>query len=119
MHIRPEPPRITPEAVIEALENPHDRRILALAQSRVVDSLEMIDATGVPRSTAYRRIERLRELNLLRIEGGAIKDGHAIERFSAAIEMASLVVEKGEVNAHWRVVETRDERLHRLWTQLR
>ena len=119
MHIRPEPPQITPEAVTEALENEHDRKILAAAQEGPIAAQDLIDATDTPRSTAYRRIERLVELRLLRVASGAIKSGHAIERYRATVEWAALSVSRGEVSASWRLLESAEERLSRLWTQMR
>ena len=110
---------ITPEAVIEALENPHDRMILARAQVAPVLAQDLIADTDIPRSTAYRRIERLKELGLLKVTGGAIKAGHAVERLGATVERAALAVHGGEVAATWRLAEAPDERLHRLWSMLR
>lgn len=105
--------------MIEAVENPHDRRLIARAQVGEVAAQELIEDTGVPRSTAYRRIERLRELGLLVVTGGAIREGHAIDRYKARVELVSVEVRKGEVHAHWQLLESPEERLHRLWGMLR
>ncbi|MDX1611781.1 MAG: winged helix-turn-helix domain-containing protein [Candidatus Thermoplasmatota archaeon] len=118
MFLRDRNPHIEPEAVIEAVENPHDRQILAYTQSGAVSAQDIIEATDIPKSTAYRRIQRLQELGLLYVEAGQIKAGHAIDLFRARVEMISLLVEGGNVEAHWRLNERPDERLHRLWANL-
>lgn len=117
--IRPEPTRITPEAVIHGIENPHDRRILALAQTRAVTAQEIIDETDVPRSSAYRRIDQLQEWGLIEVVGGVMREGHPMDTYRARLELAQVTIEEGDVNAAWRLLETPEERLHRLWTSLR
>ncbi len=116
--IRRDVPGIDAEAVMEALQNPHDRQILALSQDRPIAAQEIIEATDIPKSTAYRRINKLQEMGLITVDSGALKAGHAIERYRAQIEMAALHVEKGNVEARWRLLEQPDERLYRLWNQL-
>lgn len=116
--IRRDGPEIDAEAVMEALENPHDRQILALSQDRPMAAQEIIEATGIPKSTAYRRIKKLQEMGLIVVDSGALEGGHAIERYRAQIEMAALHVEQGNVEAHWRLLEKPDERLYRLWHQM-
>lgn len=98
---------------------PHDRPILAAGQDRELLAQEIIDDTAVPQSTAYRRIQQLEETGFLNVQSGAIKAGHPVDRYQATVEMASIIVEAGSVEARWRLVETPEERLHRLWSQLR
>ncbi len=119
MFFRTQPPGIDPEAVTEAVENPHDRQILAVAQDRPVEAGEIIEVTGISKSTVYRRIQRLQDLDLLEVHSGVLREGHPIDRYRATVAMAGLVVEEGTVEARWRVLETPDERLFRLWDQLR
>lgn len=117
--IRPEPVRITPEGVIEAVENPHDRRILAATQTEAVTAKEIIEDTKVPRSTVYRRLERLEEEGLVEVAGGVMEKGHPMDTYRARVELVQVSVEEGEIEASWRLLETPEDRLHRLWTSLR
>lgn len=119
MFFRPGSPKLDADAVIEALENPHDRQILAACQGRELTAQEIIEGTDVPQSTAYRRIHQLQEAGLLVVESGAIKAGHPVDRYQTTVEMAALLVEMGAVEARWRLAETPEDRLHRLWSQLR
>lgn len=101
--LRSQRPTIGAEAVIEALENPHDRRILALAQDQGVTAQEIIDETGIPKSTVYRRLNRLRELELITVDGGALVGGHAIDKYRARVRDAEIRVRGGQVEAHWEL----------------
>lgn len=101
MFIRDEGQRITPDAVVEALANPHDRRILALAQAEPVDAQSVIETTGIAKSTVYRRIDRLEELGLLETVDGRLRNGHAIDRYRARLESLALAVQQGRIEATW------------------
>lgn len=94
-------PEITQQAVLAAIENPVDRRILALAQAGPIDAQTVIEATEFPKSTVYRRIQRLEDRGLLLNDGGRFRNGHAVARYRAAIEEVTLVVGAGEVEARW------------------
>jgi Fic family protein len=62
-------PEITSEAVIEALSNDHDRRILSMAQQAPIEAQEVIKSTDIPKTTVYRRIQDLEERGLLATVG--------------------------------------------------
>jgi DNA-binding transcriptional ArsR family regulator len=53
------------EELLEALADSTSRRILALLSDRVMTAPEVADATDVPLSTVYRKVDRLAETPLL------------------------------------------------------
>lgn len=118
VHLRRDRPPIEPDAVERAVENEHDRRILAHVQADRASAGEIIEATDIPKSTVYRRLEQLEEDGLIEVAGGAMHEGHKVDLYAARLEMAALRVEAGAVDAEWRLLETPDETLFRLWDQL-
>lgn len=118
VHLRRDRPPIEPDAVERAVENEHDRRILAHVQADRASAGEIIEATDIAKSTVYRRLEQLEEEGLIEVAGGAMHEGHKVDLYAARVEMAALRVEAGAVDAEWRLMETPDERLFRLWDQL-
>lgn len=116
---RPDAPRIEPDAVTEAVSNAHDRQILAMAQTGDVSAQEIVDGTQIPQSTVYRRLNRLEEHGLVVVERGTIRKGNPTELYRARVELAGVRVEAGSVDAEWRLRESPDERLHRLWGMMR
>lgn len=101
MFLAPSGPEITREALLESLANPHDRRILALAQEQPIEARSVVEETDIPKSTVYRRIRRLEEKGLLETVDGRLRNGHAIDRYRARISEAAIRVQGGEVHADW------------------
>lgn len=116
MFFRPDAPSVDPEAVTEAVSNPHDRQILAMAQAQDVSAQDVVEATDIPQSTVYRRISTLQDHGLLVVERGVMRKGHPIDLYRSRVDMAAVRVEEGEVDAEWRLRESPDERLFRLWS---
>lgn len=106
MFLAPSGPEITREALLEALANPHDRRILALAQEQPIEARSVVEETDIPKSTVYRRIRRLEDKGLLETVDGRLRNGHAIDRYRARISEAAIRVEGGEVHADWTLRAT-------------
>lgn len=105
MFLQDQTTRITADAVLDALANPHDREILALAQDEPVTAQGVIQRTGIPKSTVYRRIERLTERGLLQASDGRLHNGHVVDRYRASIQQLSLSVSDGQVHADWEPIE--------------
>lgn len=101
------------------MENEHDRQILAMAQRDDVSAQDIVEATEIPTSTVYRRLSRLQEDDLLFVAAGTMRDGHPIDLYRTPLEMVALRIEEGHIDAVWRIEASPDERLYRLWTQLR
>jgi DNA-binding transcriptional ArsR family regulator/plastocyanin len=102
VRLRSEGPSVEPDAVQAAVANEHDRRILATVQAGEASAGDIIDATGIPKSTVYRRLERLEEEGLVEVSGGAMREGHPIDLYAARVDMVALRVEEGTIDAEWR-----------------
>jgi DNA-binding transcriptional ArsR family regulator len=100
VRLRREGPSIEPDAVQRAVANEHDRQILATVQAGEASAGEIIEATGIPKSTVYRRLETLEADGLVEVSGGAMREGHPIDLYAARVEMAALRVEEGSVDAN-------------------
>lgn len=94
---------ITANSVLEALANPHDRKILALTQKSPIEAQTIIEQTDIPKSTVYRRLRRLEDEGLLETVDARLRNGHAIDRYQARIEGATLRIDGGEIRADWSV----------------
>lgn len=101
MFLQRREPEITSEAVVSAMANEHDRRILAAAQEEPVDAQTIIEETGISKSTVYRRLDRLQELGLLETADGRLRNGHAVDRYRARAKRISLHVRDGSIEATW------------------
>lgn len=106
MFLEKSSPKVTTDAVVEALANAHDRRILALSQDEPVEARKIIDETDIPKSTVYRRLQVLVEKGLLEVADGRMHNGHAVERYRSRLTRASLVIDDGDLEARW---DLRDE----------
>lgn len=101
MFLRPQETEITSEAVVSAMANEHDRRILAATQEEPVDAQTIIEETGISKSTVYRRLDRLQEMGLLETADGRLRNGHAVDRYQARAKSISLHVRDGTIEATW------------------
>lgn len=101
MFLQPQETEITSEAVVTAMANEHDRRILAAAQEEPVDAQTIIEETGISKSTVYRRLDRLQEMGLLETADGRLRNGHAVDRYRARARIISLHVRDGNIEATW------------------
>jgi len=92
---------VTTEAVVDALENPYDRKILAMAQRQPIEATQVIDQTDTRKSTVYRRAQKPCDVGLLEVEAGGLRNGHAVDRYRATVSDARLVVREGRIQAEW------------------
>lgn len=89
------------DEVLMALGNVHDRRILSKTQAEPLSAHELLEETTVPKSTLYRRIDRLEDAGLLEVAATVIEDGHRIERYRCPLETIALTIEDGRVAVDW------------------
>lgn len=109
MFVREEPTKLDEGDVLAALVNDHDRRILAAAQNQPVEAADVVEATGIPRSTTYRRIRKLQEKGLLEAVNDRIRDGHRVERYRSAITVVELKIQDGVIETRWRPRDEDDD----------
>lgn len=93
---------LAPEAILEALENEHDRRILALAQTDPVDAQAIMESTGMAKSTVYRRLHTLQRQGLLAVERSALRDGHPVELYRSRLDMIRVQIQGGNLEVRWQ-----------------
>ncbi|PSG96807.1 hypothetical protein BRD56_08470 [Thermoplasmatales archaeon SW_10_69_26] len=101
MFLEPEDPGVDEEAVGSAVANPCDRQILALAQRGPVAAKTILERTSIPKSTLYRRIDRLQEQGLLEVVSSTIEDGHRIDRYRCPLQGIGIRIEDGEIHLEW------------------
>lgn len=108
------------DSVLDALNDDDCRRIVK-ALSEPMTAEEISDATGVPLSTTYRKLDRLTEAGLLE-EGVEIRtDGQHVSRYILVFDEVSISLSESrdlEIELS-REAQTADERLASLWTEVR
>jgi len=109
-----------PAAVFDALED-EDCRAIIQALSEPMTAEEISEATDIPKSTTYRKLETLTDAGLL-AEGVEIRsDGQHASRYGVAFDEVTVGLSPDrefEVSVS-RKPETADERLASLWFEVR
>ena len=108
------------QAVLDALDDPDCRAIVRRLDEPMTAS-EISDATDVPLSTVYRKVDLLSEASLLRERTEVRSDGHHTTRYDRDFEevAVSLTDDDEFAVAVSRPARTADERLADLWSEVR
>ncbi|WEL17037.1 MULTISPECIES: helix-turn-helix domain-containing protein [unclassified Halorhabdus] len=108
------------QAVLDALDDPECRRIVEELDEPMTAS-EISDASDIPLSTTYRKLDLLTEASLL-TEGVEIRpDGQHASTYEIAFEEVIIGLSDDrecEVKIARRA-QTADERLETLWSEVR
>lgn len=93
-----EAPRLAADAALEALDDPDCRALLEAATGRARTAGELIELSGVPRSTTYRKLDQLVEAGLLeeRVRVSSAGD-HASEYCRTVDDVVVSITETGGV----------------------
>ena len=108
------------QEVLDALDDPDCRAILD-ALDEPMTTKEIADRCGIALSSTYRKVERLADASMLdeRVEVRA--DGHHTTTYAVDIEAVLIVL--NETREFELTIErpsrTADERLARLWSEVR
>jgi len=108
------------DALIRALADDYSRKILlgTLEKARSVE--ELSQSLEIPISTAYRRVNELKEVGLLKVEKTIItNEGKKFELYRGAFRGINMQLEKGEIVVDVELNEDVAMRLSRLWTSMR
>lgn len=108
------------ESVLEALHDEDCRKIVAVL-SEPMTADKIAEATDIPLSTTYRKLDKLTEASLLE-EGVEIRsDGQHASRYVVAFdEVAIALSEDNEFGVDIsRRPRSADERLAELWSEVR
>ncbi|MFT4881155.1 MAG: putative transcriptional regulator [Natronomonas sp.] len=85
---------VSPETVIALLSDEYARAFLRAVRTEAKSARELAEECGTSRSTAYRRLDRLREAGLVVEHLACEPGGHHRRTFVATVE--SVGVELGE-----------------------
>jgi DNA-binding transcriptional ArsR family regulator len=108
------------QAVLDALEDP-DCRTIVKRLTEPMTASEISEATDVPLSTTYRKLDLLTEASILAERTEIREGGHHTTRY--VLDFESVRIALGE-NREFEVSITRpartaDERLSQLWSEVR
>jgi DNA-binding transcriptional ArsR family regulator len=108
------------QAVLDALDDPACRTIIKELDEPMTAN-ELADETDIPLSTLYRKIDLLTDASLV-VETTEIRDdGHHTSRYRTAVEAVNIELDENrefDVGIE-RPPQTTDERLERLWSEVR
>jgi DNA-binding transcriptional ArsR family regulator len=108
------------QAVLDALDDPDCRDIVSVLEEPMTAS-EISELSGIPLSTTYRKIDRLKEAELI-YEGTEIRpDGQHASKYEIDFEEVIIsLTEAREFEADIaRRPRTPDQRLESLWSEVR
>lgn len=81
-----------PGAVLDALHDVDCRRILEAVSEEAMTALELADACDIPSSTMYRKVEKLREADLVEERIRISSSGKHATEYRKAFEDVTLTV---------------------------
>jgi DNA-binding transcriptional ArsR family regulator len=84
------------DTVLTALEDPDCRALLEATTDEALTASELIERCGVPRSTTYRKLERLTEAGLLEERVRISPDGKHASEYRRAVEDITITLGDSE-----------------------
>ncbi|MCY4731813.1 winged helix-turn-helix domain-containing protein [Natronomonas gomsonensis] len=78
------------EGIAALLEDEHARSILRHTSDEPLSARELMDRCGTSKATTYRRIDRLREHDLIETRQRHDPDGHHCETYVATFEAVTV-----------------------------
>ena len=108
------------DALISALADEYARRIILKTINRAYSVEDLSRDENVPISTAYRRVNELKEVGLLTIEKTILTDeGKKFELYRSAFRSVHIDLNQGEIVIDADLNEDVGTRLSRLWASMR
>ncbi len=108
------------DALIQALADDYSRKILLNTISKAQSISDLSETQGIPLSTAYRRINDMKEVGLLVVEKTILTgDGKKFELFRSAFRSIQIRLDQGQLTIDAMLNEDVAARLSRLWSSLR
>ncbi|WP_435157080.1 ArsR/SmtB family transcription factor [Haladaptatus sp. DFWS20] len=108
------------QEILDALDDPACRRII-MELNDPQTARELADETDIPLSTLYRKLDMLSDASLVTELTEIREDGHHTSRYQLAVESVNISLtddREFDVSIE-RPPETTDERLERLWSEVR
>ena len=108
------------DALLRALADDYSRKILLSTVEKAMSVEELSHTFQIPISTAYRRVNEMRETGVLTIEKTILTDdGKKFELYRSSFKGINLQLEKAEILLDVELNEDVATRLSRLWASLR
>lgn len=108
------------QAVIEALSDDAVREVVVSCTDTERSVKEISEVTGIPLASTYRYVRNLVDDGILVRSRSAISpDGKRYDLYRSRVRRAVLEVSPDGVNVSWYANEEVEERLARLWDELR
>jgi DNA-binding HxlR family transcriptional regulator len=98
-HQTSENPSVTPETVLELLDDDHSRTILISLQHEPKCARALKEECQTSRPTIYRRLNRLESAGLIEARMSLHPEGHHRKEFVAVFDQITLNLTKGEIVA--------------------
>jgi DNA-binding transcriptional ArsR family regulator len=108
------------QAVLDALDDPDCRTILRRLDEPL-SADEVAETTGIPRSTAYRKLDRLHEAKLVAESTEIRRDGSHTARYERSFSEVRIALDEDRTFRAWveRSGRAPDERLADMWAEVR
>lgn len=104
------------ETVIALLDDEHIRSVLTVTSDEPKSASELADHCDISPSSVYRRLDRLREADLIDEQTRPRSDGHHDTVYVSRLDRFELSIDSGELQ--WNIDRSSDDvadQLTRLW----
>jgi DNA-binding transcriptional ArsR family regulator len=106
------------QEVLTALEDPDCRKIILTAETPMKAD-ELSDVCDIPRSTVYRKLERLQVASLVEEHVEVHPDGGRIHRYERNIDHLRITLTEGEAEFDIeRPRQTAADKLEEIWSRM-
>lgn len=86
------------QAVLDALQDPESRCILRAVVEEPRTVAELTDYCDIPRTTAYRKVDRLLEASMLESRTRIRTQGHHAQQYAPTVSAVTVSFSDGEVD---------------------
>lgn len=108
------------DALIQALADEYSRKIILKTIKEAKSIGELSESEGIPLSTAYRRINEMRDSGILIVEKTILtSEGKKFELYRSAFRSVQIKLDQGELTIDAILNEDIAARLSRIWSSLR
>lgn len=113
-------PELTEEVVDEAISDATSRKILSACMGEPRAVKQISDAADVPLATTYRHVDDLEEAGLLIVERSAMtEDGSRYDLYRSRVQEILVRVSRQGTQITWEVEGSVEDRIARMWEQMR
>lgn len=107
-------------AILAALGDPQSRALLQLLNDAPRPVQELLNASGLPQASIYRKLRELQDAGLVGIQRSVLAaDGHRTDLFRALLVRAEIRFQGSSVEVFASFRDLAAERLSDMWGQVR